>query len=124
MSHQIYDRESPKEDDVWTTSRFKNEFFVELIKIGKYYEQAKQLIFKIPLTEQNPKSEIEALEFVININDLSPKVQKEFQEYCKVNDKLHVKILLKDVVIMIFENLDYEYAHQRVMKRLRVKMIE
>ena len=123
MTNQIYDHESANEDDVWTTSKFKNEFFIELIKIGKYYEQAKEIIFRIPLTEQNPQSEMEALEFVINFNDLSPRMQKEFKEFTKINDKLHVKILLKEVAMMIFQNLDYAYAHQRVMKKLRVKVV-
>jgi hypothetical protein len=47
----------------WTTSRFKDKFFECLTKVEdkKYYEQAKELIYRIPLTEQHPETKEEAL---------------------------------------------------------------
>ena len=125
MTHQIYDQESERNenDHEWTTDRLIDELFLCLVTDKKKsYGQAKDLMFRIPCTEQNPNASDEALEFVLNFNDLSPRVQKEFQAYCDANDRLRVKLLLKEVVMRIFENLDYDYAHERVMKKLRVKV--
>ena len=125
----IYDREPEHEDDLWTTERFKDELFLDLVKVtnGKYYKQAEDLMFKIPLTEHHPSSEEQAVEFQINFKELSPKVQKELKLYCKSYNKVQVKILLKQVILKLFENLDYKYgysyAHMSVMKKLRVKVI-
>jgi len=129
MSRMISDRADPSpllyvDESKWTASRFKDEFFICLTKIGnkKYYEQAKGLIYRIPLTEQNPKSEKEAVLFIINFNDLSSRVQNEFLEYCELYPIGNVTLLLKEIVIRLFENLDFNYAHMSVMRKLRVKM--
>jgi hypothetical protein len=109
----------------WTTARLRDEFFVDLTKIGnkKYYEQAKDLIYRIPLTKQYPKSEEEGVPFKIIFNELSIKVQAELIEYCRSHDKRQVTIFLKEVVIRLFENIDFEYSHMSVMKKLRVKVV-
>ena len=141
MTSLIFDKDS-KEEDYWSTGYFKDQFFLDLTKprceiriidgtgvtnklihYRKYYRQALQKMYRIPLTEQHPKSEKEAVLFKINFSDLSSKVQAEFIEYCKLYDKRHITLLLKEVVIRLFENLDYDYAHMSVMKKLRVSVI-
>jgi hypothetical protein len=132
-----------EEGEFWTNVKLQDEFFLDLTKprreikiidgtgvtnksihFKKYYYQAFLQMYRIPLTEQHPKSVKEAVPFVIDFKDLSPKVQSEFIEYCKVYDKRQVTLLLKQVVIRLFENLDYDYAHMSVMRKLRVSVIE
>src|SRR6266540_1854273 len=100
----------------WTTSRLADEFFLDLTKTKreikiidgagvtnnsihykKYYRQAISKMYKIPLTEQHPKSEKAAVLFVINFSDLSAKVQSEFIEYHRLYDKKQVTLFLKQV---------------------------
>jgi len=123
MSRLIFDKKNTRPDEEeWTTGRVKDEFFLCLVKApnGKYYEQAKSIMYKIPLTAQFPTCEDEAEPFIINFSDLSSKVQSEFKEYCNLNNKKRVGLFLKEIVIRLFENLDYEYAHMSVMKKLHI----
>ena len=115
-----------KEGEDWTTGRLKDEIFLSLTKAAdnKYYYQAKDLIFRIPLTEQSSKSMEEALPFVLNFSDLSSAVKSEFKKYCTLYNKKCVGLFLKEVVIRLFENLDYEYAHMSVMRKLRILVVE
>lgn len=129
MSRLVFDKKDfgplmYVDENEWTTGRFKDEAFLSLVKTPdrKYYEQAKALMYRIPLTKQNPKSEDEAIPFVIDFNDLSSRVQGEFLEYCRLYSDTKVRILLKEIVIRLFENLDWNYAHMSVMKKLRVKI--
>jgi len=128
MSRLIFDKKDRHalvyvDDHEWTTGRLKDEFFLCLAKNASYYLQARDTMYRIPLTEQNPISENEAVPFVINFNDLSSRVHGEFLEYCKLFPSGNVTLLLKEVVIKLFENLDYNYAHMSVMKKLRVKVV-
>jgi hypothetical protein len=148
MSRLIFDKKDASalvylnDDNEWTTARFEDEFFLDLTRVRceikilgddgvtsnvihykKYYRQAISKIYRIPLTEQIPKSEKEELAFVINFNDLSSRVQKEFLVYCKLFPSGNVTLLLKKIVIRLFENLDYNYAHMSVMRKLRVKVV-
>ncbi len=122
MTQLIWDAENlyPRNeyDHQWTNNRLGDEFFLCLCLDKKYYQQARELMFKIPLTEQSPKTDKEALPFKINFSDLSPKLQDEFREYCKQYNKRHITIFLKQVVIRLFQNLDFAYAHISVMKKL------
>jgi hypothetical protein len=126
----IFDTKNPSplqfvDESYWTTDRIKNELFLCLVKAPgkKYYKQAEQMMFRIPLTEQYPASDAEAVPFIIDFSDLSSKVQKEFIEYAKINNKRRITIFLKQVVIRLFENLDYNYAHMSVMRKMRVKVV-
>jgi hypothetical protein len=147
MSRLIFDKKDPLHDNdddsiEWTTGRFIDEFFLDICKATneiklicdhgisgkaihyrKYYRQAISKFFRIPLTEQDPKSEEEAVPFIIDFNDLSSRVQCEFLQYCRLYSDREVRILLKLIVISIFENLDWNYTHMSVMKKLRVKII-
>ncbi len=121
MTQMIFDKKPDDDQDQWTTARLADEFFLSLCH-EKYYKQAKDLMFRIPITEQYPTEEQAVLPFVIDWSDLSPKVQDEFSEYCKHYSKKQIKVFLKQVVIRLFENLDYSYAHMSVMKKLRVRL--
>lgn len=128
MSRLIFDKKDCRalayvDDHEWTTCRVKDEFFLCLAKNARYYLEAKDLMYRIPLTEQNPATESEGLPFVINFNDLSSRVQNEFLKYCELFPSGNITLLLKEVVIKLFENLDYNYAHMSVMKKLRVKVV-
>jgi len=140
MTINILDEDKNKDFDSnlnnsdWTTERFKDEFFLDLVKTRciimlesldvifyrKYYKQAIDIMYRIPLTEQYPDTEMEAVPYIICFKDLSRRVQKEFIDYCKLSNKRQVTILLKEIVIRLFENLDFQYAHSSVMKKLRV----
>ena len=130
-----------QQKDVCTTSYFQDRFFLDLtkatheikiicdngltgrkIRYRKYYRQAISKMYRIPLTEQHPKSKEEAVIFKIHFFDLTTRVQEEFLDYCRLYDKKYVTIFLKQVVIRLFENLDFDYAHMSVMKKLRVRM--
>jgi hypothetical protein len=132
-----------EEEEFWTNAKFQDEFFLDLTKprreikiidgngitnksihFKKYYYQAFLKMYRIPLTEQHPKSKEEAIPFFIEFKDLSPRVQAEFKQYCKLYNKRQIALFLKEVVIRLFENLDYEYAHMSVMKKLRVMVIQ
>ncbi len=128
MTQLIWDKEYtlPRNElnHLWTSDRLADEFFLCLCLKGKYYNQAVDLMFRIPLTEQFPKSEEEALVFEIDFCDLSPKVQNEFVEYGRLYSKKEITVFLKRIVIRIFQNLDFAYAHMSVMKKLRVELLK
>ena len=131
------------DDSEWTSGKFKDAFFLDLtraegeikkiddngvarnnIHYKKYYRQAKSKMYRIPLTKQNPNSEQTGTVFVIDFKDLSSRVQCEFLDYCRLYSKSNVTLLLKEIVMRLFENLDYNYAHMSIMKKLRVKISE
>jgi hypothetical protein len=143
MTDLITDTTAGYDKEFWTNAKFQDEFFLELTKprrelkiidgngvtnisvhFKKYYYQTFLKMYRIPLTEQHPKSKEERIPFVIEFKDLSPIVQAEFKEYCKLYNKRQIALFLKEVVIRLFENLDYEYAHMSVMKKLRVMVIQ
>lgn len=132
-----------QQKELWTASYFQDRFSLDLTKVTceiriigdngltskviryrKYYRQAIAKMYRIPLTEQHPKSKEEAVIFKIHFSDLTRRVQEEFLDYCRLYDKKYVTIFLKQVVIRLFENLDFDYAHMSVMKKLRVSVIK
>lgn len=125
--------------EYWTAAYLGEQFFLNLTSIRceikilddngvtnkvihykKYYRQACAKMYRIPLTEQQPKSKQESVVFKIKFSDLSSTIQEQFMDYCRLYDKRYVSIFLKQVVLRLFENLDYDYAHLSVMKKLRV----
>ena len=128
--------------EYWSTEYLQDQFFLDLIKakseikiLGRcgvtnkiihykrYYRQAICKMNRIPLTNQFPKTKEEAVIFKIKFSDLSPRVQDEFIDYCRLYEKRQVSVFLKQVVIRLFENLDYDYAHKSVMRNLRISII-
>jgi len=131
MTHQIYDRQPPDTDDKWTTNRLIDELSVNLattkeiiyiedgkrITIHKYYHQAREKIYRVPLYQN-------LIPFVIHLSDLTEKVRIELDIYYKETGEKELALVLKMAVIKIFENLDVEYAHISVMKNLTVRLVE
>jgi hypothetical protein len=112
-------------DDAWTTACLINELTLRLcsvsvyvgsadgktIRIGrKYYEQAKGLLYRIPVWRPTPA-------FVVYRTDLTAKLDRELRELSGKDD------VLKEAVGCIFENLDYRYYHLNVAKLLFVKIV-
>lgn len=131
MTHQIYDREPPRDDDKWTTGRLIDELYVNLattkeiiyieegkrINIHKYYHQAREKIHRIPLYRN-------LIPFIIHLSDLTEKVRKELDIYYKETGEKELALILKMAVMKIFENLDVGYTHMSVMKNLRLRLIK
>ncbi len=121
-SEQFTGEKKENSQDSWTTERFKEEFFLDLIRVRingvrKYYEQAKEKIYWIPVSQP-------PIPFIINFSDLSSIVQRQFLNYCKENNERNVTILLKEIAGRFFENLDEVYYHRSIMRKLQVRLEE
>jgi hypothetical protein len=129
MTELIFDRERENDNDLWLTGRVVDETYFHLAKVKivikkeneedvtvhKYYAQARQKMYLIPLGRPS-------VPFVIYITDLdNVRIKKELEEYYK-NDKKTFEYILRTVAGKFFENLDFEYYHGSVMRNLRVKL--
>jgi hypothetical protein len=116
-----------QEEDQWTTERLVDELLINLartteiitikengrsIPVKKYYRQARALMKWIPIGRPSP-------EFVINIGDLTPKVRKEIESIISYHETL--QYVLIQAVGRIFENLDFEYYHLSIARKIKVK---
>jgi hypothetical protein len=127
MSSEVSTEEAP-----WTLERFKYEFFLCLAQVTgnnqvhnesqndsgffsdrKYYLQARNIIYRIPVSKPIPH-------FVINFTDLTPELQTKFGEFCELNEPRQIAVFLKDVAARFFENVNYRYTHDSVLKHLLV----
>jgi hypothetical protein len=129
LTELCFDKNSNCPDDLWTTERLKEEFFLsiastkEIVTIGtgipvtgeKYYRQAKEKMYLIPIAKPS-------IPFIIKFSDLSLRVRQEFHDYCGENDEKHIGLFLKEIAGRFFENLDFEYYHGSVMRNLRVRL--
>ncbi len=116
-------------EDLWTTECLKEQFFLCLsrvkekiynedgkaVTVRKYYNQAISKMYLIPIAQP-------AVPFVIDINDLSPRMRDEFISYCKETNEKTITYFLKDVAVRFFENFDYEFCHSSVMRSLQVRV--
>jgi hypothetical protein len=130
MTLLIFDKPEDNPEDIWTTERLTEEFFLCLanvkekiyieedktVTIRKYYSQARYKMYLIPVARPSPP-------FVIHFSDLSSRIQEDFTQYCMNNNERNVMLFLKDVTGRLFENLDFEYYHGSVMKYLRVRLL-
>ena len=131
MSHRIYDQVPSSNQDKWTTSRLIEELSLNLatvketicletgnrITIHKYYHQAREKIYRIPLYRN-------LITFVIHWSDLTEKVRKELDIYYRETSKKELALAIKIAVVKIFENLDPEYTHTSVLKALSVRLVK
>ena len=76
------------------------------ITVRRYYNRALKIFKFISFAKSD-------LEFVINISDLSPRVIAEL----KVLDKISADYVLKQAVFGIFQNINSERYHSRVLLR-------
>jgi hypothetical protein len=129
MTKMIFDREQDSPNDLWTTGRVVDEFYLNIddateirevegkpVTVRKYYDQAKDII-------ESSKNKNELL-FIIHISDLSEKVRKELVDYYNDAGEIGFTILLKRAIRRIFENIDPKYGSNSAMKNLRVKFVE
>ncbi len=129
MTRLNFDIEVDDFDDEWTTERLAEETFLdfaraeakisndegESIIVSKYYRQAKEKMFYIPVTEP-------PIPIIVNISDLSPKVREELESLCTKGDMETFSYVLRAAVGKIFENVNFEYYHGSVMKNLIVRV--
>ena len=121
--------------EIWTTAKFKDEFFKCLSKIPnaeifyldrKYYALAKQLIYKIPvytkkeIINNKPVYKPAPPTFTFNISDLTPRCKEEFIQFVKDNSEKNIKLFLKEIAVKFFEAVDYDYTNQSVIRLLKV----
>ncbi len=129
----IFDKEGNNPNDLWTTERFKEMFFLYLttvteivnstdpfsfgkdITVKKYYRQARDIMYLISVFRPVPV-------FVIDFSDLSPKLQMEFTDFCKAYNQHTITLFLKEIAGRFFENLNYEFFHGSIMRLLKVRL--
>jgi hypothetical protein len=100
-------------DDVWSLEHLVDELASQLAIYDDYYNQARSLIYKIPIADP-PQT------FKIKLSHLSDRINKELYQ-CK---KRGLTYVLKEAAGRVFENVDYKYFHQSVKHRLDVELVE
>ena len=83
------------------------------IHVRKYYRQARELIYRIPVWKPSPA-------FIIYISDLTPELKAQIEQLITSPDNL--RYVLTQAVGRIFENLDFEYYHLSIARNLRVRL--
>lgn len=108
------------QDELWTTEAIIDELFLCLMKIKerkknsttwKYEQQAKQLIYKIPIHRPPPF-------FMIHLGDLTLRIKKELANL----DEELLDYVMKEAIGRIFEQIDERYFLLSVRKLLRWKL--
>lgn len=79
----------------------------------KYREQAKYLMYKIPVYQPSPS-------FIVNVVDLTDKLKSELEnlDYQSLND------VMKEAIGRIFESINQRYYLLSVKKSLKWKLVE
>lgn len=131
MTKLIFDHVEEKPDDLWTTERIIDELFLDLTRASceirkfdengvsrtihykKYYRQALNKMYRIPLWKPKPS-------FIVSISDISERVKKELDDYYKTGYKYRFNYIVTEAVGRIFENIDAAYFHNSIMKNLKV----
>lgn len=83
------------------------------IHVRKYYRQARELIYRIPVWKPSPA-------FTIYISDLTPQLKTQIAQLITSPDNL--RYVLTQAAGRIFENLDFEYYHMSIARNLRVRL--
>lgn len=115
-------------DEVWTTEYLVDQLFLNLVRakefvsggngetisVRKYYRQARQLMYWIPVVK------LQSNEFIVFVSDLSPRVRKHLESIIVTPTTL--RYVLTQAVGRIFENLDFDYFHLSVAQNLRIRL--
>jgi hypothetical protein len=97
----------------WTLEYLKDALFWNLAFYPKYYEQAESLLYRIPVKVPPPS-------FKISLADLWDRVVVEL-ENCTRRGRQYV---LLGATERIFENVDHNYYHLSVKRKLVVELVE
>ena len=104
---------------LWTSNKLKDKLYLRLASIKKggkrkYEEQAKNLLYRIPVYQPTPY-------FIINASDLSPRLIKELESL----SDLELDEVIKDVLSQIFESINKDYfllsIHRYNLLRWRIE---
>jgi hypothetical protein len=108
----------------WTTNRLEEELYLHLVKVNqrdendgsikrKYVQQAKYLIYRIPLGRPTPS-------FIVSLTDLSDKIKSELEGL----DNQSLDEVMKDAIGRLFESINERYYLLSVKKLLKWKLVE
>jgi hypothetical protein len=102
--------------DYYTIERTVDELYLSLTKVdGNHYEeQARDLIYRIPVYKPTPS-------FDIKILDLNRQVKEELDARWD-NGKI-IDYILKEAVGRIFKNIDERYFLLSVKRLLKVRLV-
>jgi hypothetical protein len=124
---EVQQTKGREKEEQWTTEYLVDELFLHLaaikeiitgcngreIPVRKYCRQARELIRWIPIARPAP-------DFVINISDLTPRLKSELASIADTPKTLQYTLM--HAVARIFENLDFEYYHLSIAKKLKVRL--
>jgi hypothetical protein len=88
---------------------------VRILTVRKYYRRARLEVLKWIQRGARPTPD-----FIINVNDLAPKIVQEIESIACTPATLHY--VLTQAVGRIFENLDFESYHFLVARNLKVRL--
>jgi hypothetical protein len=103
----------------WTTNKLEQELYLDLMKVRddenhrKYEQQAKDLIYKIPVYRPIPS-------FIVSLADLSDRVKVELRGL----DPESLNDVMKESICRIFENIDERYFLLNVKKLLKWELLQ
>jgi hypothetical protein len=112
------------DDERWTTECLVDELFLHLanfkitiennqgqtLEVKKYYQQANELLPRIPVGKPTPT-------FIIYLSDLTHKILQELKESTK-EEKRYV---VMKAVGRIFENINSRLYHLSIARKLKVQ---
>ena len=98
----------------WTTNKLEQELYLDLMKVRndenhrKYEQQAKDLMYKIPVYRPIPI-------FTVSLTDLNDRIKTELRSL----DSKSLNDVMKEGIGKIFENIDERYFLLSVKKLLK-----
>lgn len=104
--------------DQWSTAKVIDKLFLCLInveenRLRKYLQQAKCLIYRIPIYQPTPS-------FIINITDLTDKIKQELAN----SDDESLHDILTEAIARIFECVNKRYFNLSVRHLLKWELRE
>jgi len=117
-----------KQKEIWTTNKIIEEFHYDFISakgqdgLRKYEQQAKFLLYRIPVWGRPGTRNKQSPTFTINLKDICEEVKKQLNSV----STSEVRSIVKEAVSIIFENLgakEREHFNKNVRSLLRVKFV-
>ncbi len=108
-----------EDDSIWLSGELKDKLYLRLASVKKdgkkkYDEQAKYLLYRIPVYQPTPY-------FIINESNLSPRLIKELASLTEQE----LDEVIKDVLSQIFESINKDYfllsVHRYNLLRWRIE---